>query len=208
MIEYKTILNFGQDEFVTKKSRFIGFAMPIKTAEEAVAFVSKIKVEHRDAAHNVFAYCVRNSGLTRCTDDGEPQGTAGTPILEVIKNEEITDCVIAVTRYFGGTLLGTGGLIRAYSHAGKLAILASGIVTMTECAICEVKCDYNFYGRLSILLNECDAKIESALFEENVKVNFIIKLDELKKISDKILDLSNGSFLTKVIKKEFYAMKK
>ena len=112
---YKTIRNAAEDEFVEKRSRFIGHALPVTTEEEALAFIAEMKSKYWDASHNVYAYILREGGIQRFSDDGEPQGTAGIPTLDVLRKEGLTDLVVVVTRYFGGILLGGGGLVRAYS---------------------------------------------------------------------------------------------
>ena len=124
---YNTILTPGTDEIVEKKSRFIGYAQPVSSEEEAYAFVESVKKKHYDARHNCHAFAIgKENTLYRFSDDGEPQGTAGKPILEVISGNQVTDICIVVTRYFGGTLLGTGGLVRAYTEAAKLALADAG----------------------------------------------------------------------------------
>ena len=125
---YNTILTPGIDEIVEKKSRFIGYAQPVSSEEEAYAFVESVKKKHYDARHNCHAFAIgKENTLYRFSDDGEPQGTAGKPILEVISGNQVTDICIVVTRYFGGTLLGTGGLVRAYTEAAKLALADAGL---------------------------------------------------------------------------------
>ena len=130
MNTYKTVRGFAFDELVEKRSRFIGYCKPVKTQDEAIAFINEIKSKHWDARHNVYAYVIRDEGISRYSDDNEPQGTAGIPVLDSIRKRGITDCVVVVTRYFGGVLLGAGGLVRAYSAAAKLGIDAAGEMEM------------------------------------------------------------------------------
>ena len=148
-MQYRTIRAAASAEFVEKRSRFIGYISPVTTQQDAIAFIDSIKSKHWDATHNVPAYIIRNGNICRFSDDGEPQGTAGMPALNVLQKEELTDCVLVVTRYFGGILLGGGGLVRAYSHAAKIAVDAGGIVSRAECIIVKIRCDYTFYGRLA-----------------------------------------------------------
>ena len=122
MSDYLTLGREASDEFIEKRSRFIGYAKPVKTQDEAMDFINEIRSRHWDATHNVYAYVLRDGQSRRYSDDGEPHGTAGKPILDVINGNGITDCAIVVTRYFGGTLLGTGGLVRAYSTSSKDAV--------------------------------------------------------------------------------------
>ena len=134
---YKTILEPAEDEFVEKKSRFIAYTSPVHTVEEANAFIAGIRQRHWDATHNVPAFVLR-SGVQRSSDDGEPGGTAGIPVLDVLLKSGVQDVCVVVTRYFGGVLLGAGGLVRAYSHACSLALEAAGVVTMAPCAAMEL----------------------------------------------------------------------
>ena len=126
--DYKTVQKSSNDEFVEKRSRFIGYCTPVKSEQEAVDFINAKRSEHWNATHNVYAYSLREGNIKRYSDDGEPSGTAGMPVLEVITNNDVFDVCIVVTRYFGGVLLGTGGLVRAYSKGVKLALQASKIV--------------------------------------------------------------------------------
>ena len=152
MKEYKTVEFEGCDEFIEKKSRFIGYVKPVKTVEEATEFIAKIKSKHWDATHNVSAYVLRENNIQRSSDDGEPSGTAGVPVLDVLLKENLVDVCVVVTRYFGGTLLGAGGLIRAYSHGSKIAVESGNIITMAPCKIMSCLVDYSFYDRMNILL--------------------------------------------------------
>ena len=130
---YITIREYGEDSFIEKKSEFIGYAKRVENEEEAKAFVAEIKSKHKQARHNCWAYIIgENMGIQRYSDDGEPQGTAGIPILEVMKKADITDCAVVVTRYFGGILLGTGGLTRAYTKGASIALKAGGVVEKVE----------------------------------------------------------------------------
>ena len=127
LISYKTLLRRDQDEFIINKSRFIGYGCPCETEEEALAFLKQIREKHADATHNCYAYIIgANMGIMRYSDDGEPGGTAGLPIIEVMKARGVTNCCVVVTRYFGGILLGAGGLVRAYSQGSATAIKACG----------------------------------------------------------------------------------
>lgn len=202
-MDYKTIKDFGTDEYVVKKSRFIGYAKPVQTVDEAVAFVNEIKTKHRDARHNVFAYMLKEGNNKRYSDDGEPQGTAGIPVLDVIEKEELYNIVIVVTRYFGGILLGGGGLVRAYSHTAKLSIDAAGVVTKTLCTTGEIVCDYGFYGRIPAVVNEFGGIILDTVFEDNVKVKVKLPKSVEKQISDKIIDISGGKYNFFKISEEF-----
>lgn len=194
MKEYKTVEFESCDEFIEKKSRFIGYVKPVKTQGEAVAFINSIKSKHWDAAHNVSAYVLRENNIQRSSDDGEPSGTAGVPVLDVLLKEKLVDTCVVVTRYFGGTLLGAGGLIRAYSHASKIAVAAGNIITMAPCKILSVSVDYSFYDKLNILLNDIGANIESSDFTDVVTVKFSLNTELTDILSSKLTEQSNGKF--------------
>lgn len=203
---YKTIAAEVSAEFVERKSRFIGHIAPIKTEEEAQAFISRVSKEHRDASHNVFAYALRESGITRCSDNGEPQGTAGVPTLDVLVKEELTDVCVVTTRYFGGTLLGTGGLVRAYSHAAKIAVDAAQILYMAECVLLQVKTDYGFYGKLTYMLPGYGAVIEKTDFAENVTLLLKLRGDKQGAFTKALTELSNGQVAAELVKTFFGSM--
>lgn len=192
MSDYLTLKKEASDEFVEKRSRFIGYAKPVTTQEEAMDFINSIRSKHWDATHNVYAYVLREGQSRRYSDDGEPSGTAGVPVLDVLLKENITDCVVVATRYFGGVLLGAGGLVRAYSHTSKIAVDAAGIIKMSVCTVMSVTCDYNFYGRLSSLVPEFAGVIEDTVFGENVTVSFYMPKANVPLFDAKLVDLSLG----------------
>lgn len=194
MKEYKTVENESSDEFTEKKSKFIGYVKPVKTQQEAVNFINSIKSKHWDATHNVSAYVLRENNIQRSSDDGEPSGTAGVPVLDVLIKEHLVDVCVVVTRYFGGVLLGAGGLIRAYSHASKIAVESGSIITMAPCKILSVSVDYSFYDRLIILLNDIGANIENSDFADVVTVKFTIKAEYTDTFCEKLTEQSNGKY--------------
>lgn len=170
MEEYLALVEAGQDEIIEKKSRFIGYAVPAESEEEALAAVEKIKKKHYDARHNCYAFSIGTGPqpLLRFSDDGEPQGTAGKPILEVIGGSGVRNVCIVVTRYFGGTLLGTGGLVRAYTEAAKAA-LAAGVVKKRRPMIrAKLGMDYGDLGKLQYLIAQEDAVIADTIYEDRV----------------------------------------
>lgn len=203
MKEYKTVEFESKDEFVEKKSRFIGYVKPVKTQEEATNFINSIKSKHWDATHNVSAFVLRENNIQRSSDDGEPSGTAGVPTLDVLLKENLVDVCVVVTRYFGGTLLGAGGLIRAYSHSSKIAVDAGHIITMAPCKVLSVSVDYSFYDRLNILLSEFNANIENSEFTDNVTVTFSVRENTVPLLQDKLKQLSNGKYIFKEIGEKF-----
>lgn len=206
MESYKTIRAEASDSFIEKKSKFIGYIRPVTTQEEAMAFIQEKKSEHWDATHNVYAYVLRDGQTRRYSDDGEPQGTAGIPVLDVLLKENIVDCVVVATRYFGGILLGTGGLVRAYSHTSKIAVEAGGIVTMALCTIGEVSCDYTFYGRLASLIPEMGGVVEDTQFSDVVTVRFKMPSSLLSAFDDKLFDLSLGKYRSTKLDELFSAV--
>ncbi len=172
MKEYVTIAERAEDDFFERKSQFIGYIAPVSTEEEALAFLAEIRAKHRDARHNCFAYILQN-GVKRASDDGEPQGTAGVPIMEVVEREGITDVIVVVTRYFGGILLGAGGLVRAYAHAAKLAVDAAQRKVMSPAVLVEMKMDYNQYGRINNVLSKYTAIIQDTEFTDLVTMRIL-----------------------------------
>ena len=203
MKEYKTVEFENSDEFIEKKSKFIGYVKPVKTQEEATEFINKIKSKHWDATHNVYAYVLQENNIQRYSDDGEPSGTAGVPVLDVILKSNLVDVCVVVTRYFGGTLLGAGGLVRAYSHGSKIAVEAGNIITMAPCSILKVCVDYSFYDRLNILLNDFFFFFEDTQFSDNVSVTFSIKQEKTADLQNKLTDLSNGLYKLNEIGEKF-----
>lgn len=192
-MDYITIKGSAEDSFVEKKSEFIGYIRHVETGDEAIEFINEIKAMHRKARHNVYAYIVRNESITRYSDDGEPQGTGGVPVLDVLKKEGLTDVCVVVTRYFGGILLGGGGLVRAYSHACKLAVDAAVRMVMCECYEVNATCDYSLYGKISYVLPEFEVKILDTVFENDVSVRMLVKAHLKNELSEKLTDLCNGN---------------
>lgn len=203
MQEYKTVEKEASDFFIEKKSKFIGYAKPVKTQEEAVEFISEIKSKHWDATHNVYAYVLRENNIQRYSDDGEPSGTAGVPVLDVMLKESLVDVCVVATRYFGGTLLGAGGLVRAYSHTSKIALEAAGIITMAQCSVMRAEVDYSFYDRLNILLSDFSAVILNTSFSDKVCVEFSVKENIVDLLNAKLIDVSNGKYISKFLRNEF-----
>jgi uncharacterized YigZ family protein len=203
MEEYKTIEIENSDFFIEKKSKFIGYVKPVKTQEEAVEFINTIKSKHWDATHNVYAYVLRENNIQRYSDDGEPSGTAGVPVLDVMIKEGIVDACVVATRYFGGTLLGAGGLVRAYSHTSKIALESGHIITMAECSVMQINVDYNFYDRINVLLSEFNANIINTDFADNVNIIFSVKQNLQTLLQKRLTDLSNGKYSTVFIESKF-----
>lgn len=202
-MEYKTLKTVGSAELTEKRSRFISTVAPVSDEQSALDFIADIKQKYWDAKHNVFAYIIKSGNINRFSDDNEPHSTAGLPTLSVLQNAGLTDCAVVTTRYFGGILLGTGGLVRAYSASAKLAVETVGIVTVKECTVCRILCDYNFYGKLESMLKENNITVENAEFLQNVCVTVCIPIDETEKIGAKLTDLSFGKVSLEVIGQKF-----
>ena len=190
-MSYKTVKQFADVKFTEQKSKFIGYCRPVCDEKQAIDFINQIKQKHWDAKHNVYAYILKD-GTARYSDDGEPQSTAGIPVLDIMKNENLCDTCIVVTRYFGGILLGTGGLVRAYSTAAKLAVNASKVITMVKAVECNLTCDYSMYSKINALLLENGCEITDSIFEEDVFLNFAVCEDSLQLIKDKITEITAG----------------
>lgn len=192
MSEYRTIAREASAEFTERRSRFIGVAKPVQTEQEAVSFLNQIKSSHWDATHNVYAYSIREGQARRYSDDGEPQGTAGIPVLDVLLKTGVVDTAVVVTRYFGGILLGAGGLVRAYSHAASLALEQAGMVTMRTCFTAQVTCDYGQYGRLAAMIPENGGVVDDAVFTDKVTVFFHIRDTQMDSFRQKLADYTCG----------------
>lgn len=205
--EYKTVKEQAQSEFTEKRSRFIGYCKPVKTSQEALDFINEKKSIHWDATHNVYAYIIKDEGVMRYSDDGEPQGTAGIPTLDVLKKNELTDLVVVVTRYFGGILLGGGGLVRAYSHGAGIAVEAAKIITMRLCEICELTCSYNQYGKVSSLVPELDGEIEHTEFTDSVYIRFHIAPEQLGFLNKQLAEATCGEIQAKALSKRYFPAK-
>lgn len=174
MDTYKTIIDDTTTQFTEKHSRFIGYVAHTKTDEEAVAFIEKIRSKHSDARHNVYAYVLNYDNRMRYSDDGEPHGTAGKPILDIINGFELKDVTVVVTRYFGGILLGTGGLVRAYTKSAKDTLELADKYLMVPGITYSVKCPYSDFSAVESLVADYDANTIETVFEDNVTIYFTI----------------------------------
>ncbi len=189
---YKTVKIESFGEFTEKRSRFIGYCKPVKTEEDATAFINEIRAKHWDARHNVYAYSLREGNLRRYSDDGEPSGTAGMPVLDVITKNEVYDVCVVVTRYFGGILLGKGGLVRAYAQGAKLALEAGQVIKMQSCLLCSLGCNYNQYGKVSAAVIDAGAQIDDTLYEADVVIKFHMPSELLPSLNKKLADITAG----------------
>ena len=193
MKTYKTLLKAASDEVVINKSRFIGHAAPVKTAEEALDFLGRIRSQCRDASHNCYAYIIgQNAGIMRYSDDGEPGGTAGMPIIEVMKARGVVDCAVVVTRYFGGVLLGAGGLVRAYSHTCALALNAAQVCEMhpTEKWLFEVA--YPLWDKVQHTLRALPVRQEGVEFTTSVAFELSMKAADSQTVQAELTRITDG----------------
>lgn len=202
---FRMITTGGVAEIVEKKSRFIATLKPVKTEEEAVEFIESIKKQYWDARHNCSAFVIGSKGeLSRCSDDGEPSGTAGKPMLEVLLGEGIKNVAVVVTRYFGGTLLGTGGLVRAYTEAVRAGL------SRCETACCrygvhlQIDTDYNGGGKIRYLLEQMGYRDIEAIYSDQVSFRLMIPVEEYDQIKKEIIEVTNGKALLKVHEKKYY----
>ncbi|MBQ8624191.1 MAG: YigZ family protein [Oscillospiraceae bacterium] len=190
---YKTIYDPAQASFVEQKSEFIGYIAPVKTNEEAVAFIESVRSENRKARHNCYAYVLRDGMISRYSDDGEPQGTAGPPILDVIQKSGLTDVCIVVTRYFGGILLGKGGLTRAYSTGASLAVNAARLMIMCEAYEVTMTLDYSLYDKINYVLPDFEIKILATDYAERITLKLLVKEELAESLHEKLVDITNGN---------------
>ena len=204
-MEWNTIYKGGIGEYEEKKSRFISKLEPVSSEEEAAAFIASVKKKYWDAKHNCSAYIIGDDGQkTRCSDDGEPSGTAGRPMLDVLSGEHITNACVVVTRYFGGTLLGTGGLVRAYSAAVKDAVANSEIIKKINGFTIEYECDYNDFGKIQYMAGQKGYHILDTDYADNVRIRMIT--DEPEKLTAEITDITSGRAKTGEKKNAVYAV--
>lgn len=202
-ILYTTLEHEGEAEFTEKKSVFIGHAAPVKNEDEAQAFVKKYKNQYMDARHNVWAYLMKGEIVARYSDDGEPQGTAGVPVLDTIRKSGVTDAVVVVTRYFGGILLGAGGLVRAYSHTAKLALEAAHIITYEQYTELELICTYSDYQRYQAELPRFGAVVDDTQFSDRVLLLFAVKSTVVDSLLTRVREMSGGRNEPRVIGTRF-----
>lgn len=205
-VEYITVRRESSDEFVERKSRFIGSCKPVATEEEALAFIAGVKSKYWDASHNVYAYILREGGVQRFSDDGEPQGTAGIPVIDTLKKAGVTDVAVVATRYFGGILLGGGGLIRAYSHTASIALAAAEKIRMKECLLLELRCGYELYGKAQAIVPECGGVVDDTVFTDQVQMLFHLEPERLEGLSRRLADATAGRAILTETGKGFYPL--
>ena len=205
--QYKTVYQGGTGEIVEKKSRFIATVRPVKTEEEAMLFIEEMKKKYWDARHNCSAWVIgeRRESM-RCSDDGEPQGTAGKPMLDVLLGEELYNTAVVVTRYFGGTLLGTGGLVRAYSKAVQEGLAASRVIIKRHGILTEVGTDYNGVGKLQYLFAQSDIPIMDSVYAEDVRLQVLVPAAEAERVKKAVTEATSARASVTEVKELYFAV--
>lgn len=202
---YKTLASSAQDEFTVQKSRFIGYAAPVDTQEAALDFIRQIKEKHRDASHHCYAYVIgRNAGVMRYQDDGEPSGTAGQPIMEVLKQQGLVNCCCVVVRYFGGILLGAGGLTRAYSKGCSIAVAAAGTAMMEESLRIALSIPYPLWDKLQHHLPSLPVQMMSAEYADQVTAIIVVRQKDSENTQKAITEFSDGRISMSIDQNSFY----
>ena len=203
MEDYRTVRGTATGEYEEKKSRFIAQISFADSEEAAVAFLEQVRAANRTARHNVYAYRLRAGNRERYSDDGEPAKTAGTPALEVLQHSGLTDLIVVVTRYFGGVLLGAGGLVRAYSHGAKLAVDAAGILNMQPCTVLELTMDYSLYGKITYILPRYETVVEDSDFGAAVRLRILMKDEHLPRFAKDLEELTSAQVFPHVLEKRY-----
>ncbi len=204
--QYKAVYRGGEAEIIEKKSRFIATVLPVKSEEEAITFIESLKKKYWNATHNCFAYVIGEHFQTqRCSDDGEPSGTAGRPMLDVLLGEEVHDVAVVVTRYFGGTLLGTGGLVRAYQAATKAGIGASTVITKYYGKQVSVQTDYTGLGKIQYILGQRGLKVLNTEYTDSVRLEVLLPETEARQVMEEITEGTNGQAVMEVLEDCYFA---
>jgi uncharacterized YigZ family protein len=208
ILEYKIVYEGGCGETIEKKSQFIATVFPVESEETIITFIEQTRKKYWDATHNCYAYVLgANNEVQRCVDDGEPSGTAGKPILDVLLGEGIHDALIIVTRYFGGTLLGTGGLVRAYSKAAQDGLKNSVIVQKCLGKKIRIETDYNGIGKLQYIIGQMSLVTMDTVYTDNVNAYVLATLDQVAEFTKKVIEATAGRAGIEVIDEIYYAQK-
>ena len=200
---YFTLKQAAEERFVERKSEFIGNAAPVTTEKEALDFINKIRSKYSDATHNVYAYILREGNLTRFSDDGEPHGTAGLPVLDVLRKEQLCDCAVVVTRYFGGILLGAGGLVRAYSAGAKIGIDGAEKIFLKPFDILEIRTDYGRYNRIAQLMSMHRVYTVDSNFAEDVYIKAKVPAERTTAFIDNVREATIAIVTVEVVGEEY-----
>lgn len=196
----------GESEFIEKKSKFLGYAIPITSQEDALNFIEKLRSQHKTARHCVYAFTVLNPYTVRFSDDGEPQGTAGKPLLEILEHKELSNVCLAVVRYFGGILLGAGGLVRAYSQSATLAVDNAKVGIMRKCRKIDIDIPYELYGKIKYMLENLLHKPLDTVFDSFVHISIIVPYEATDELCKNICEISSGEYTPKLGESLFEAI--
>lgn len=194
---------YGEDKFEEKRSKFTGRLWRVETAEEAGSRIKEMRETYWDATHNCYAYILRESNVMRYSDDGEPQGTAGMPILDVLRHEQLENCLCVVTRYFGGVLLGTGGLVRAYTKGAQIAVAAAGVQRMSLFSVALIACPYNLYEMVLHLLPDYDCAVEQTDFGADVTLTVTLPAGGEERLNAALAEATAGQVYAEVMETRF-----
>ena len=205
--DYLTPAGYGEAELVEKRSRFIGRVWPVETETEALDLLKEIRAKHWDATHNVYAYIIRENGVMRYSDDGEPGGTSGMPTLTVFRTQEIQNVLCIVTRYFGGILLGTGGLVRAYSQTAKLALAAAGVARVREWEELLIACPYGLYEKVRRELDLAGSLVTATDFGADVSLEALLEKGKSEALNRRLREISSGAVEALILGSKFRAVR-
>ena len=203
MDSYITIHHYGSFEYEDRKSIFIGESLPVSTEEEALQFIESIRKKYPDARHHVYAYVLRDNSIMRFSDDHEPQGTAGMPVLDVIRKNGLTDIAVIVTRYFGGTLLGTGGLVRAYTASALGAVKEAEIITYDIYSTVSIEASYSDYQKFTPIFTDTGFRNEGIRYTDKVIISGSVRKINLDILLDKLIQATSGRVKTEIIDEKF-----
>lgn len=204
---YKTVSSPAEAYLVEKKSKFISNVRPVANEQEALDFLQAMRSKYSDATHNVYAYVIDENNIFRYSDDGEPSGTAGMPVLDTIRKEGLVDVAVVVTRYFGGTLLGTGGLVHAYGGAARMGLESAGIITRILCDIVSAKVDYTMVGKMQHLISTGGYILEDTVYDREVEFIVCLRSEQVKRFYDAVTEISCGRAIIKDIDKKYIDVK-
>lgn len=203
---YMTVRQAGHNEVTIQKSRFIGYASPCTTEEEAIRYIQAIREQHREARHHCYAYIIgSNSGIMRYSDDGEPGGTAGMPMLDLLKKEQTVNCCVVVVRYFGGILLGTGGLVRAYTQGCKLALEAAEIVRMELSDVIQCRVNYSLWNSIQYALKNMDILVGGVQYLDTVEFEYAVRKKDSEESIRTLLNKTDGKLEYKILEEAYRA---
>lgn len=200
---YYTIKKQATGELTEKRSRFIATVLPVETQEQAMQYIDALRSKYWDARHNVYAYTLLEGQVKRYSDDGEPQGTAGVPILNVLEKMQLQNTLVVVTRYFGGILLGTGGLVRAYSQTAKIGLEQAGVVLRCLCNEIKITCDYNLLGKIQKFIEKNGIKLKEISYADSVSVYVHHKIEETDRLIAQLTELTDAAVQTEIIGQDY-----